>query len=348
MHKSIAMGDAYRRKVIFLGQSGAGKSTVLNAVYNSDVSRESLVAPARVGMTASGVTSEVLNYITIHGTFLTDTIGFDDMRFNPEDLALEMRRVLRASRIGFTHIVLVLPLGRITAGTRIYLAMLETMFGKLYKANLALYISRCDDGTTAEEFMEANSSDPDLSPLYQQLQANTGDNSRIITGTLMCHRNPDRDRKSHFPDRLETLSKLQYYLDTKLGALNPPAKDPFELVGDFLEFVMCKVLRLKESLGTVLTALRSNTVTVRNFFPECAVCLSSEYTQDDMAMQLSCGHIFHQECCRIVLQRDAELQGGIDQECFSQISMTCPNCCQISPYPGEALEPALNTEHETF
>jgi len=59
---------------------------------------------------------------------LTDTIGFDDNRFEPVELTNEIKALVYASNFTYSHILLVIPNGRITDASRIYLRLLEEIF----------------------------------------------------------------------------------------------------------------------------------------------------------------------------------------------------------------------------
>merc|ERR1712032_15896 len=290
-----------------------------------------------VGQTASGVTSQISNYITHHKYFLTDTIGFDDNRFEPETLAREMRRVLRASRVGFTHIVIVLPLGRNTSATRIYLCMLKRIFGKSYKENLLVFISKCDNGTTIEDIVEENKNDPDVGALFVELLNSPRDGGRrIVAGSLICHRDLQRDRV-YYQDRMDTLNSINGFLQVDLVALYPPAGNAIEMIRDFLEYVTSRFCRVKTDLSSVLKALKSDVVTIRNYFPVCNICMSEEYTMDNKPIQLQCGHIFHAKCVEEV---DSDTDSDPPEGCLPSPGLKkikCPNCTMSVHLPGEDL-----------
>lgn len=334
------MCDSQQRKVIILGQSGAGKSTLLNVVYNQSASRDALERPAPVGHRASGVTSEISNYITQSGKlFLTDTIGFDDNRFEPEALALEMRRVFRASHVGFTHIILVLPLGRITRATRIYLAMLDRLFGTKYKENLFVFIGKCDNGIAVETVVEDNKDDPDVGLLFVDLLNAPKDRRRIVTGSLMCHENLERDR-FHHQDRMDTLDSINSFLRVDLLARHPPAGNPIEMITDFVRYVMNRFYSAQANLSAVLQNFRSDTMTITTHYPMCNICMSDEYTMENKPIQVQCGHIFHYNCVETV---DSDSDPDVPIGCLPRREhyIKCPNCTMSVRLPGQDLMPSV-------
>ena len=79
--------------------SGAGKSTICNALQNQDVELPSLEKPAKVSRSASGVTDEITNYWCDNALVVTDTIGIDDQRFTPEKIVEELKRMLKTPNL---------------------------------------------------------------------------------------------------------------------------------------------------------------------------------------------------------------------------------------------------------
>ena len=99
---------ARQRKILLLGPSGAGKSTLCNAIYNQKVDAESLSGPAKASARAQGVTEELTNFWCDNSLVVTDTIGFDDPRFEPEKILKELRTLLYQSQIRYEKIILCL------------------------------------------------------------------------------------------------------------------------------------------------------------------------------------------------------------------------------------------------
>ena len=119
-----------QRKILVLGQSGAGKSTLCNAINNQKVDDKSLNGPAEVSARAEGVTGELTNYWCDNSLVLTDTIGFDDHRFEPEKMVTELRKMLYVSQFSYKKVILCIPLGRVSKPSRLYLGLLVAIFEK--------------------------------------------------------------------------------------------------------------------------------------------------------------------------------------------------------------------------
>ena len=229
---------ATERKVLLLGPSGAGKSTLCNAIYNQKVDFDSLMKPAEVSARAQGVTDKNKNYwCNDNIRVLTDTIGFDDPRFQTETIAQELRRMLYDEKhIPCEKVILCIRLGRVSGPARIYLRLLKAMFDNPF-SNMILYISGCEDGTTKEQFLTMNrsSEDPDMRELINSLEEESRKKKaknisfeNIVLGTLQCHKNPEIDRKKFINDREITLSKIMEGIDADIGTIE--VKEPDEMV----------------------------------------------------------------------------------------------------------------------
>ena len=73
----------YTRNVLLLDTSDAGKPFVCNALINNKVYKESLSGRLKVSSRARGCTVKITNYVCDNDRVTTDTIGFDDNRFDP-------------------------------------------------------------------------------------------------------------------------------------------------------------------------------------------------------------------------------------------------------------------------
>ena len=190
--------SALKRNILLLGPSGAGISTLCNAIFHQNVELPSLEKPSGCSRRAMGVTSKINNYWCDNSLVVTDTIGFDDPRFKPGDIAEQLRRMLKnLNDAYYAKIILCLNLGRVSSPARIYLRLLKAIFEDP-TSNMILYISGCEDGTTVDQFIEynQNNGDEDIKELIDSLKKQTEKNKRngieiqnIITGTMQSHQN---------------------------------------------------------------------------------------------------------------------------------------------------------------
>ena len=216
---------ARQRKILLLGPSGAGKSTLCNAIYNQKVDAESLSGPAKVSARAQGVTEELTNFWCDNSLVVTDTIGFDDPRFEPEKILKELRTLLYQSQIRYEKIILCMRNGRVSKAARIYLRLLETIFDKPF-TNMILYISGCEDGTTKEKFLKINQNpeDDDLSNVLKALLSETEEKKKkkinfdnIVCGTLQYHEDPEIDKLRLGNMRKDSFAKIMNGINADIG-----------------------------------------------------------------------------------------------------------------------------------
>ena len=299
---------AAQRKILLLGPSGAGKSSLCNAINNQKVDLDSLKKPAGVSARAQGVTETIENYWCDNSLVITDTIGFDDARFEPEEIVQELRKMLYESRIRYEKLILCMKIGRVSEPARVYLRLLKAIFDNPF-SNMILYISGCEDGTTKEEFLEMNRNieDPEMKVLLNSLEEeslkkkeNNINFENIVLGTLQCHKNPEIDRKKFIDDREATLSKIMEGINADIGTVE--AKGPDQLwkaitqwmtwlFKDFYASATKGQSRLKS-----LFKIASGAIQVNYNYGECSICHDDEEGQKWIIT--GCFHRFHDNCFR--------------------------------------------------
>lgn len=179
-----------------------------------------------------------------------------------------------------------------------------------------VYVSRCEDGTTEHDFVQINHVDEDLGPILEeliQIQQRTG-HAHIATGTLMQHSDAARDACRCLPDREETFEKILTFLRSVVleHPVRPVARSLMETMEDFFAKIWKVVFPTLQQAKDVTAALASmaglTSLVIENRYPECSICLSDEYTAQNLPMLTTCGHFFHADCS-------------------SQLT-ECPNCRQ--------------------
>jgi len=300
-----------QKMILLIGPSGSGKSTLCNAIFHQNVDFPSLEKPAGVSRRAKGETSNITHYWCDGSIVVTDTIGFDDHRYKPEFVAEQLRRMVKDKNVKYEKVILCLRLGRVSEPARVLLRLLKAIFDDP-TSNMILYISGCEDGTTAEQFIQDNAKggkggkgreggeDDDIKQLINSLEKQTKKNKKkgielenIITGTLQSHQDGDIDERKFLEDRKETLNKIMTAIRIDIGFVNvKPFSDLWEAIAEWFVWHFKKKFKAKK-----LSAQASNeTLEIKYTYGTCSLC--EDDNNEGWILLIPCYHRFHVNCFR--------------------------------------------------
>src|SRR5690349_2579075 len=147
------------KRILFIGPTGSGKSTLINILFNDDVEKESLLKPAVANDTSSGVTAIFTTYYNFPSYAYTDSIGFGDNRFNHNEIFRTLKCIIKQSMVGYNRIYLCLRYGRISKEIRYYIDFLTTVFDKGVLNYCTIIFTHCKDKSmTKQSYLEKNKS----------------------------------------------------------------------------------------------------------------------------------------------------------------------------------------------
>ncbi|CAF1552948.1 unnamed protein product, partial [Adineta steineri] len=92
------------RRILFVGTTGVGKSTLIDMLINNNVNEDSKARPARVGDTSQGQTSFFVAYYDFPNNAYADSIGLGGNRFKPEDVMHSIKLILKNSSVGYNKV----------------------------------------------------------------------------------------------------------------------------------------------------------------------------------------------------------------------------------------------------
>jgi len=171
----------FKKVVLVIGDTGAGKSKIINSLINQGTGKQALAAPALVGDATMG-TTERLSYYYCHSIILTDTIGFFDRRIPTKKVNEEFINFMLSLNIGVNKFLFVLKHGKIKASDAQTFELLEFLFGSAVYSQATLIITHMDSRLcTLEEYRQLNCQDKDLLSFLDRF------NGRVIIGSYFTH-----------------------------------------------------------------------------------------------------------------------------------------------------------------
>jgi GTPase SAR1 family protein len=297
-------------RILLLGGSRVGKSSIINLLLNSDISRQSLQTPAKTAdsRVSNGTTdNKVTAYISSAGPVIIDTVGLTDPRFTQEQIINNLYQIIFNFRIGISLIILVIKHDIFTEEEQKLVQLYRSLIPSFFDSCL-LVVTHYDNPVAADRLTATeNYLKLDHSPAYKTF-LDKFPKDRIIVGTLQVDVSNDIDqllnsRRKAMKDSI--LNYLNNLNSVKLFELN------MRNFNDFVSFVWA-FFKLNVNEGYRERLLRAfvntnNTEQLQFMDYTCTIC--TEKVDQDVFVS-KCVHVFHFDCIRVWLQHKP----------------TCPNC----------------------
>jgi energy-coupling factor transporter ATP-binding protein EcfA2 len=303
------------RRILFVGPTGAGKSTLINILVNDNVTAESLSKPAAASDTSSGQTAFFTTYYDFPHSAYTDSIGLGDNRFEPEMVMNSLKSIVKNSTVGYNKIYICIQYGRISSDTRGYIDLLIAIFGEEVLEWCSIIFTHCNDQTmTKEQYLLKNREDEGVVKMINQVHT-------VIFGNNMTDQDPDMEtllqkRRNVFLNKIKQdindTAKKQYF------RLDP--EDFAERIWRILEILFAPLLSSFTKASTVAGEIKrlaeAAVITMQaghysNYFGECPIC-QEDVTDGNAPVITKCNHVFHKVC----------LEKGVS----GKADRTCPIC----------------------
>ncbi|CAF1267618.1 unnamed protein product [Rotaria sordida] len=292
------------KRILFIGPTGSGKSTLINALFNNDIKKESLSKPAVANDTSSGVTSTFTTYYDFPSYAYTDSIGFGDNRFDHNQIFRSLKCVIKQSMVGYNRIYLCLRYGRMSNYIRYYIEFLTAVFDQGILDYCTLVFTHCKDKSmTTQLYLEKNKDDQDMCGIINKVHNvvfgdNNVDDDEEVDKILLV-------RRENFLGQIKAdinESNEQYYI--------PRPTDFIEWITR-INYIFKKLILNSTSLfrlgaatvhaithGEIKSLAKffetENCVKYEEYYGECPICLDSMWSKD--ATITKCHHVFHQQC----------------------------------------------------
>eukprot|EP01124_Arcella_intermedia_P010776 TRINITY_DN17306_c0_g1_i1.p1 TRINITY_DN17306_c0_g1~~TRINITY_DN17306_c0_g1_i1.p1 ORF type:complete len:600 (-),score=103.03 TRINITY_DN17306_c0_g1_i1:25-1824(-) len=154
-----------RRRVLFVGPSGVGKSTIINFLFHDEINPRYCIVDDQVTTypaytfdgIVSGVTKSFYSYYSpTTKLYLTDSIGFGDKDISREVIIGSIKDLLISSSRGYNKIYFVLK-DRLSGETSTYIDFLIALFGSDLRERLGLIMTHQRGNLTQEQWLNRQS-----------------------------------------------------------------------------------------------------------------------------------------------------------------------------------------------
>lgn len=281
------------KRFLFIGPTGVGKSTLINILFNDDVSKPSLLKPAITSESSSGSTTCFTTYYNFPDYAYTDSIGLGDNRFDQENIVSMLESTVKNSMVGYNKIYLCINYGRISSEIRYQIDLLIVIFGKKILKWCTIVFTHCNDQQmTKEKYIKSNQHDSYIIDIINSVQ-------NIIFG----------DNMTDMDDELENIfikRRKRLLNDMKKDILNsntvyylPPPKNLAQWLITIYNTIISKYGKQPtcfeeiQKISGVIANLMANQ-NFANYYGQCSICLDDMWHTNSIFTK--CGHIYHETC----------------------------------------------------
>ncbi len=286
------MNERKIKRVLFIGPTGVGKSTLINILFNDSVSKSSLSRPAGISEGSAGSTAYFTTYYNFPDYAFTDSIGFGDNRFNDQDILSMVKATVKNSMVGYNKIYLCLNYGRISSEIRYYIDWLTAVFGKKILKWCTIVFTHCtNQNITKEKYIESNKQDTYIVDIINSVQ-------NVIFGDNMTDDEMENiliNRRQRLLDNLKQdiqNSNTEYY--------SPRPENFTEWLQSIRNMIIRRYARqtktcfdeFQKITGAVMALMVHHNFA--DYYGECSICFEDMWNTDSVFTK--CHHIYHETC----------------------------------------------------
>lgn len=289
------------KRFLFIGPTGVGKSTLINILFNDDVSKSSLSTPAKTSESSAGSTTCFTTYYNFPDYAFTDSIGFGDNKFDQENIFSILESTVKNSMVGYNKIYLCINYGRISSEIRYQIDLLTVIFGKKILKWCTIVFTHCNDQQmTKEKYIELNEHDTYIIEIINSVQnVLFGDNMTDIDDEM---ENVLIKRRQRLLDSIKKdmqNSNTIYYL--------PPPKNLSQWLMTIYNTIISKYGKQTTCFEEIqiISGTVANLMVHKNFanyYGQCSICFDDMWHTNSVFTK--CGHIYHETCINDWLNRE--------------------------------------------
>ena len=297
--------------ILAVGNTGTGKSTIINMLYNNAFAKNDLEGPSTIAGTADSVTKETEWYFNGKDEKLFgDTIGLGDPNQSNLEIAGSIKKFLRMSKGGVHCIIIVLKFGRLSQEERTNLLLVSKTFAPNWCDSCIIVATHYEGEVNNQGILDEEIQKREIDKWIGQDKEIIDFVNKIGRRVVLTDTSLGRFEENNRPLRKQCLEKLNAFIGTCAVPVGPSQNDFIEILRCILEqyFAFYRMRNAKKRIQEVFSYLSTQT----NIFVssgECSVCL--EVINLSELSQSECNHTFHSKCIDLALTSKED---------------RCPNC----------------------
>jgi len=280
---SQGAASTVERFVLVIGETGVGKSTVTNMLFNHESTVDCCQTPCCTGSSAASVTKHSSLFYDFRNQWaLIDTVGIGDPEMKEADILGAIRTLVRDTSRGVHSVIVVMKMERVPLASRANLALLQKLFRDEDLRRQAMLVLTHWTGELGEEKQDLD------------MWVGTDEQMKLVVDSFaqVVLTNNQLTGRGAYPECrqrcLDDMSNFIQSAEGKICAKRVNYKEVFiDIMRDFGAMLWGSAVSLKDLLRT-----RGNSLPT--YCGECAVC--HEHIPLEDLSQLQCQHSFHSMC----------------------------------------------------